>query len=218
MYETLKTAVETGKISTEVAEALSLGIYEENKTELTSLRDEAKRHRVEKEEVIKSFDEVKTTRDDLLKKVGDIDKQIETARNEGKSELQSELEKERTAQHDLADRLSVFEKENIGLKISNGISSELGKYQVKKESFEDVSELLRMKATSGENGLMIGDLSIEDGVKDFFENRKSYLEAAGGQGSGSGGQGGSGGNIKADMGGDKTERLSAIQTMIDKKG
>ncbi len=107
-------------------------------------------------------------------------------------------------------------KLNTSLKISNGISSELGKYQVRKESLSDVSELLRMKATSGENGVMIGELSIEDGVKDFFENRKSYLEATGGQGSGSGGQGGSGGNAKQDIGGDKTERLSAIQAMIDK--
>ena len=73
-----------------------------------------------------------------------------------------------------------------------------------------------MKATSGENGLMIGDLSIEDGVKDFFENRKSYLEATGGQGSGSGGQGGSGGNSKGSFGGDPKEMVNAVRDMIGK--
>jgi len=212
MTDMVRELLENNTLTPEVAEALDAKVM----AMVTPLRNDLKTLREEKNTLAESFESANSAKEALEAKTADIDTKIAEAKEAGKAELVTVLQSERAKNEELAEKLSSMAKVNTDLNISNGISSELGKYQVKKESFGDVSELLRMKATSGENGLMIGDLSIEDGVKDFFENRKSYLEATGGQGSGSGGQGGSGGNSKGSFGGDPKEMVNAVRDMIGK--
>ncbi len=212
MTDMVKELLENNTLTQEAAEALDTKIM----AMVTPLRTDLKTLREEKNTLAESFESANSAKEALEAKTADIDTKIAEASEDGKSELVTVLQSERAKNEELAEKLSSMAKVNTDLNISNGISSELGKYQVKKESFGDVSELLRMKATSGENGLMIGELSMEDGVKDFFENRKSYLEATGGQGSGSGGQGGSGGNAKGNFGGDPKDMVEAVKNMMSK--
>ncbi len=212
MFEAIAKLVESNGISKEAAEALN----KEVSAKLAELRDEAKKYRIEKEELAKSFDDVKAARDELAEKMKDIDEKINAARNEGKSELVAELEKERTEKAKLHDDLSRFEQENTKLKITNAVNSELGKYKVKSDLRTDAEMVLSSLTKVTENGLVFGEegIALEEGVKQYFDSRKSYLEPEGTPGSGSGNQGGSGGNAPKNMGGSREERVAAIKDMI----
>jgi chromosome segregation ATPase len=212
MFKKIEELVESGAIQKEAAEALDAEIQ----TELSTLRAEAKGYRVERDELAKSFESAKQAKEQLEAKTADIDKQIESAKEAGKAELVTVLQAERAKNEELVGTVSQMEKVNTELRVSNAIASELGKYQVKKEAFADVQELLRLKAVADNETVKIGDKPIDEGIKHFFESRKTYLEPVGGAGSGSGGTGGSGSvPNKGDLGGDMEARTAAIQAKLD---
>ncbi len=216
MYKTFKEAVEAGNLSNELAEALSKGVYSENQEEIATLRDEAKTQRLEKEGVIKSFNEVTKTKDDLLVKVADIDKQIADAKAEGKADTVKVLEQEREAHKKLSGELASFEQENTRLRINSAVSNELNKFKVKSDLRGDAETVLAGMTRIDDGQLLFGadGASLEDGVKTYFDSRKSYLDAQGAGGSGN--ESGGGSSVpKGDMGGSTTERTAAIQAMID---
>ena len=213
MFKKLSELVESGTIDKAVAEALDTEIS----AELTTLRDEAKKYRVERDDMTKSFDEVKHAKEDMESKLSDFDDKIKAARLEGKSEIVKELEQEREKQNQLLDNLSKFETENKKLKITNAINEQLGKVKIKADVRSDVEMLLASGANLTDDGVIqYGDKALDEGIKEFFESRQSYLEPVGDPGSGSNNGGGGGGSPKGNFGGDKSERLKAIDEMINK--
>ncbi len=212
MFEAVKVLLENETISQEVATKLDSEIS----SKLGELRDEAKANRLEKEELAKSFNEVKKVKDDLEAKVGNIDEKIRLAKEEGKSDIVKVLEQERAEHKTLSDNLASFEKENTKLRINSAVSSELNKYKVKGDLVGDATTVLSGMTRVEDGNVLFGEdgTTLEDGVKSYFESRQSYLEPQGNGGSGAKG-GGGGSQPKGNMGGTTTERLSAIQSMID---
>ncbi len=214
MFEAVKALLENDTITKEVAESLDAEIN----SKLTGLRDEAKKYRLEKDEIVKSFEDIKSSNDDMKIKIADVDKQIETARNEGKAELVTQLESERQNHVKLSDQLSVFEKENKSLKITNAVNDEMSKYKVKSDLVGDARTVLSGLTRVTDDGIVFGEngTSVEEGVKAYFETRGSFIEPQGEAGSGSQNSGGSGNTVKGNMGGSRDERLSAINNMMEK--
>jgi len=214
MFEAVKALLESDTITSEVADKLNGEIN----SKLSELRDEAKKYRLEKEDIVRSFNDVKASNDDLKSKVVDIDKQIETARDEGKAELVKQLETERATHAKLSDQISSFEVENKKLRINDAVNSEIAKYKVKSDLVGDAKTVLSGLTRVTDDGIVFGEDggSVEEGVRAYFDKRGSYLEPVGDTGSGANGGGGSGNTTKPNMGGDRDARLSAIQNMIDK--
>ena len=209
MYKALAKSVEAGDMSNELAEALSSGIYDENKIELSKLRDEAKTLRIKNEEHISSFGELNDTVSILKGKVSNYDDDIAKAKEDGKSDTVKVLEAERKSHKNLVDRFTEYEKDNIRLKIANAVSSEIGNYDIKSDLRGSAENEIRSMVNIGDNGIIFGDgLTMQDGVKDYFSTRGSFLKSIG-TGTGSGATDRQGGTVHVP----KTEDMSASQKM-----
>ena len=195
MFNALSTLLESNTITPEVAEALD----NEISGELKKLRDESSGLRVKNKELTSSFEEITGAKTALEAQLSDFDEKIKLAKDEGKGEVVKQLEAERQKQDELMKSLSGFEKENTRLKIANAVSTELSKYDVKSDLRGDAEVVLRSMVAINENGIAFGDgLSIEDGVKGYFETRGSYLKPLGdGNGSGAQGAGGNSGGANS---------------------
>ena len=211
MFKKVEELLESESITKEVAEALDSEIG----TALSALRDESKGFREERDTLLKSFEEVTKHKEELDSKLNNYDEKIKAAKDEGKSELTKQLEDERLAHTKLIDTLSSVEQENSRLKVSNAVSEQLAKYNIKKDLVGDAKTVLQGFIVAGEDGLKFGDgKSVEEGIKEYFDSRTSFLEPQGEPGSGAGGNGGSGHSNKMDMTGSKESRLQSIENML----
>ena len=213
MFRKLEELLESGTLDRDVAEAIDTEITKAH----TGLKDERETLSKKNKELTSSFEEIMGAKTSLEAQLSDYDEKIKTAKDEGKGEVVKQLEAERQKQKELADNLKSFESENKKLKIANAVSKELGKYSVRKDLRSDAEVVLQSMVSIGDDGVIFGEgQTIEDGVKGYFETRKSYLESAG-DGGGSGASGGQGGGktTKGNFSGNSEERKSSIQNMID---
>ena len=115
----------------------------------------------------------------------------------------------------MVDSLSVFEKENANLRVNEAVANELSKYRVKADLRGDALVALGSHVNVTDTGMVFGDgMTVEDGVKNYFETRTSYLDPVGSAGSGADGKGGGEPINKMNMTGSKKDRLSSIQQML----
>ena len=190
MFKKLSELLEAGKIDKEVAESLDSEIS----VSLKELRDESASYRVKYQDLNKSFESVSKTKDDLEAKLTNFDEAIKKAKEEGKSELVSELETQRKDMQVLNDNLSSIQAENKSLKIETALNSGLSKYDVVDADLVGsyVKGLVELdgdalKYKDGENSL-----ALDDGLKKFFDDKPHLLKSQGNGGSGAGNSGNSG--------------------------
>ena len=213
MFDAVRVLLENKTISGEVATALDSEIS----TQLSTLRDEAKGYRLKNEELIKSFDGIKETNIGLESKLSGFDESIKQAKLDGKSEVVTELEAERESTLTLQEQLGTFEKQNNSLRVENALNAELGKYKVRADLRDGAMMQLQASTKLDDKGLSFGDgLSLEEGVKGFFDTRASYLEATGTGGGQDNSGGGSSNQAKGNFGGDSGEHLQAVKAMMEK--
>ncbi len=179
MFKKVKELLENKSINEEVAKALD----NEIQAELIKLRDEAKGYREKYDELQTTFNEVSESKKSLETQVTGLDEKIAKAKEDGKKELVSELEKERNEKSELVDKFNKMEASNKTLKIENSLSKALGSYDLLDS--EIVTEVLSSKLELKDDAVIFGDgKSLEDGLKGFFESKPHLLKAIGGTGSG----------------------------------
>lgn len=194
MFKKLSELLEAGKIDREVAEALdseiSISLKEKN--------DEAAKWRVKYNDLNKNFESVSQAKEDLEGKLANFDEAIQKAKDEGKSELVKELETQKSQMQDLQNNLASIQEQNRALKIETALNSGLSGYEVVDADL--VSTYIKgvveldgdaLKYKDGDNSL-----SLEDGLKKFFEDKPHLLKAQGNGGSGANNGGNSGGAFK----------------------
>ncbi len=182
MFVKLQNLLEAGKISKEVAEALDTEIG----TELKKLRDESASWRVKYQDLNKSYENISKTKEELEAKLSNFDKEIQKAKDEGKSELVKELEKERTQIQELQTNLENISKENRALKVQSGIDRALQNYEVidKELVGSYIKSLVELKDDSLKFKKGDNLLDLEEGLKGFFEDKTHLLKSKGQGGSG----------------------------------
>ena len=192
MFKKISELLESNTISKEVAEALDSEVG----VALTALRDENKTLRQDKDTLSKSYDEVlasKTGLDDQLK---GLDEQITKAKAEGKSEIVKQLEDEKSSKSELQKSLDNLQKANTNLRVDSAVSSELDKFDVKKEDKEMIHFFLRSKATMTDDGIKYVDgnssSELNEAFTSYFETNGARLNPKG-NGEGSGASNGNGG-------------------------
>lgn len=194
MFKKIEELLEAGKLDKEVAEALDTEIG----AALKALRDENAQYRTKNKELSQSLEEITSSKSELEKQLGDLDDRIKKAREEGKSELVAQLEKERAEKDKLKETLNSISEKNKELTIQNTIQSALSEYEVIDP--EIVQLAVRQYIDLGEDGtpkFKNGDaiLPVQDGLKQFFENKPQLLKSTGGGGSGAGAGGQGGGKM-----------------------
>ena len=181
MFNKLKDLLEAGKIEKDVAEEIDGEITKA----LNDLRDEAAKWRVKFNDLNKNFESVSQAKDDLEGKLANFDEAIKKAKEEGKSELVKELEAQKSQMQELQENLVAIQEQNKALKIETAISNALGKYDVVdadlvgyylKSKIEIDGDVVKYK--DGEN-----TLSLEDGLKVFFDKRSNLINPRGKSGS-----------------------------------
>lgn len=215
MIKIVKELLESGAISQENADKLQ----SEWTSHTAKLNDENKALRIEKEELSKSYEEVVKSKGDLEAQVANLDERIEQAKRDGQTELQKQLEEERNSKKELSENISKLESSNKKLKIDNGVSKALGSFDTIDP--EVVSIAIKQNVSFNEEGNLVyknGDqlLSLEDGIKGYFEGKPNLLKSAGEGGSGNSGGSGGGEAPKPNLGGNTSDRVNAIQQMINK--
>jgi len=192
MTDMVKELLENNTLTQEIAEALDTKIMDM----VTPLRADLKLLREEKNTLSKSYDEVLTSKNGLDEQLKGLDEQITRAKAEGKSEIVSQLEAEKASKSELQKSLDNLQKANTNLIVDSAVSSELDKFDVKKEDKEMIRFFLRSKATMTEDGVRYVDGNDSTELSSAFS---SYFEANGarlnpkGDGNGSGASGGGGG-------------------------
>jgi len=191
MFQKLKELLEAGKITQELADSIDSEIS----TALKIKNNESANWRVKYQDLNKSFESISKTKDELETKLSGFDDAIRKAKEDGKGELVTELETQRASMQELQSNLEVFQNENKSLKIESALNSGLSKYEaidnelvgnyVKSRVVLDGDNL---KYKDGENSL-----TLEDGLKKFFEDKPHLLKAKGNSGSGAGDGNNSGG-------------------------
>ena len=194
MFKKLSELLEAGKIDKEAAELLDSEIS----VSLKDVRDESASWRIKYQDLNKSFESVSKTKDDLEVKLSTFDEAIKKAKEDGKSELVTELETQRKDMQILQDNLSSIQKQNKSLKIETALNSGLGKYDVVDSDLVGnyIKGLVELdgdtlKYKDGDNSL-----TLEDGLSKFFEDKPHLLKAQGTSGSGAGNGSNSGGASK----------------------
>ncbi len=204
MFKKIKELLEAGKIDTETAEALD----SEVSAALKDLRDEAASYRVKYQELNQTFEEVKGSKEKLEEQLNGLDEQIRKAKEDGKAELVTELERQKSEKEELATKLRELEESNRAFRIESELNKALSKFDV--VDSEVISEVLKNRIIVEDNGVRFADgdnkLTVEDGLKKFFDEKPHLLKPAGRPGSGTEG-GGSGGSEK------KWEEMSATERM-----
>jgi len=181
MFKKVKELLDNGSISEEIAKGLDAEIQ----TELTTLREESKSHRLKFEELQTTFNEVSESKKSLEAQVTGLDEKILKAKEDGKKELVKDLEKEKLEKSELVEKFNKMESNNKSLKIENALAKELSKYDV--VDAELLSESFQHKLNVFDDGIKFNETTtLEDGMKQYFEKKPHLLKAQGGNGSGSG--------------------------------
>ena len=184
MLKILEKLLEAGKISEEVAKEIDADLS----VELKKLRDESAKWRTKYNELNSTYEEVVSSKSKLEEQVKNIDEKIKKAKDEGKKELVTELEKEKQEKSELMQKLNELENTTKTLKIENALSKALAIYEVLDS--EIVSDVLKSKLQVVDNEIKFDDgLPLEDGVKKFFETKPHLLKPKGNEGSGAGSSG-----------------------------
>ena len=184
MLKILERLLGAGKISEEVAKEIDTDLS----GELKKLRDESASWRTKYNELNSTYEEVVSSKSKLEEQVKSIDEKINKAKEDGKKELVTELEKEKQEKSDLMQKLSEMENTSKALRIENALSKALATYEVLDS--EIVSDVLKGKLQVVENEVKFSDgLPLEDGVKKFFETKPHLLKPKGNEGSGAGNSG-----------------------------
>ena len=193
MFIKLKELLEAGKITQELANELDGEIT----TALKELRDESASWRVKYQDLSKNYESVSSAKEELEGKISSFDDAIKKAKEDGKSELVTELEVQKQETQKLQQSLASIEEQNKVLKIDSALSTALSKYDVIDN--ELVCNYLKVvvaldgdtiKYKDGENSL-----TLDDGLKKFFETKPHLLKVQGQSGSGAN-NGGNEGNQK----------------------
>ena len=184
MLKILEKLLGAGKISEEVAKEIDTDLS----GELKKLRDESAKWRTKYNELNSTYEEVVSSKSKLEEQVKNIDEKIKKAKDEGKKELVTELEKEKQEKSELMQKLNELENTTKTLKIENALSKALATYEVLDS--EIVSDVLKSKLQVVDNEIKFDDgLPLEDGVKKFFESKPHLLKPKGNEGSGAGSSG-----------------------------
>ena len=184
MLKILERLLGAGKISEEVAKEIDTDLS----GELKKLRDESASWRTKYNELNNTYEEVVSSKSKLEEQVKSIDEKINKAKEDGKKELVTELEKEKQEKSDLMQKLSEMENTSKALRIENALSKALATYEVLDN--EIVSDVLKGKLQVVENEIKFSDgLPLEEGVKKFFETKPHLLKPRGNEGSGAGNSG-----------------------------
>ena len=190
MFKKLKELLEAGKVTQDVADTLDSEIS----ASLKELRDESASWRLKYNDINKSLESVSQTKESLEIKLSGFDDAIKKAKEDGKGELVNELETQRQEMQTLQDNLTSIQEQNKSLKIETALNSSLGKYDV--VDAELVGNYVKgfvsldgdaIKYKDGDNSL-----TLDDGLKKFFENKPHLLKSQGNSGSGAGNQNNSG--------------------------
>lgn len=188
MANIVKELLKEGAITQEIADKFE--------TEWTSrskeLNDENKDLREQKETLSKSIEGFQKSQDGLEKQIEGLDGKIKQAKEDGKKELQGELETERSDKEMLLKDLKTAQNDNKALTIDNSVSKALGDFDMLDSDV--VSIAIKQNVSLGDDGKIIykqGDtiLSLDDGVKSFFEKKPNLLKSVGEGGSGAEGSG-----------------------------
>jgi len=184
LLKILERLLGAGKISEEVAKEIDSDLS----GELKKLRDESASWRTKYNELNSTYEEVVSSKSKLEEQVKSIDEKINKAKEDGKKELVTELEKEKQEKSDLMQKLSEMENTSKALRIENALSKALATYEVLDS--EIVSDVLKSKLQVVKNEIKFNDgLPLEDGVKKFFESKPHLLKPKGNEGSGAGNSG-----------------------------
>ena len=184
MLKILEKLLGAGKISEEVAKEIDTDLS----GELKKLRDESAKWRTKYNELNSTYEEVVSSKSKLEEQVKNIDEKIQKAKDEGKKELVTELEKEKQEKSELMQKLNELENTTKTLKIENALSKVLAIYEVLDS--EIVSDVLKSKLQVVDDEIKFSDgLPLEDGVKKFFETKPHLLKPKGNEGSGAGSSG-----------------------------
>jgi len=184
LLKILERLLGAGKISEEVAKEIDTDLS----GELKKLRDESASWRTKYNELNNTYEEVVSSKSKLEEQVKSIDEKINKAKEDGKKELVTELEKEKQEKSDLMQKLSEMENTSKALRIENALSKALATYEVLDN--EIVSDVLKGKLQVVENEIKFSDgLPLEEGVKKFFETKPHLLKPRGNEGSGAGNSG-----------------------------
>jgi len=204
MFKAIAALLEAGKIGKEDAEALDAEVSKA----LKDLRDESAKLRNEKKELAQSLEEVKGSKEQLAKQVENLDERIKKAKEEGKSELVTQLEAERAEKETLKASLEEIERKNRALTAQSALQSALSKFEVIDGDVVGAVLLPNLEVT--DSGVKYKDgenvLDVEEGLKKFFEAKPHLLKSKGQPGSGAG-AGGEGGTTKKWSEMSATERL-----------
>jgi len=170
MLKILKELIKAGKLSEEEAKQIESEVTElvENKTiELKS-------------EVEKLRSELDTTKQALESEKAKLLEELEKAKKEGDAEKIKEYEAKLTEKE---QQLQTLQQNLQKLQIDNSLIKALENYDVIDK--EVVAEVLKTKAKLSEDGkILLGNKDLEEGLKEFFENKPHLLKATGQSGSG----------------------------------
>ena len=199
MFKKLQELQEAGKLSQELANEIDAEIS----VSLTSLRDESAGWRVKFNDLNKNYEAISKAKTDLESKLSNFDSEIAKAKEDGKSELVKELETQKQETQTLQESFANIEAQNKSLRVDSALSSGLSKYDV--IDADVLNTVLKasvvldgdsVKYKDGENSL-----TLDDGLKKFFESKPHLLKSKGndGSGAGNGGNSGSGAMTVDDM-------------------
>jgi len=179
MLKVIQNLLEAGKISEEAAKAID---GEVSKI-ISDLRDEAASWRVKYKELNQTYEEVINSKNSLEEQLKNLDERIKKAKEEGKKELVKELEAQKKEKEELSKKLAELEKTSKALRIENALNRVLSKYEVIDK--EIVADVLKTKLDVIDGEVKFSDgKSLDDGIKEFFENKPHLLKSKGSAGSG----------------------------------
>ena len=184
------------------------GIEEKHKKDLTKRNNENKNLRGRVKKIIEALDLDIDDEDELDEAIEEIQKKIKgKSSGGGDDKTAKELKKVLKELEKLKTKSVNDDKEKADLKLKNkkgdirtDILKHLKKLKVLKPMEEDAADLIMNKMKIDEDGevtLKINgkDFDVEDGVKNWIEPRKEFIENEQSQGGGSG-NGGKGGSPK----------------------
>ena len=190
MLKILEQLLEAGKIDKEVATQIDSDLS----GELKKVRDEAANYRVELKTAKEQLENAIGAKDGYEKQIESLNAQIEKAKEDGKSEVLEDLQKQKAEHEKLLENIQNIEAQNRVLKIDNALSSALSSFDVIDKDV--VSLALKHSIDITDDGVKFKDgeniLSLEDGLKSYFESKPQLLKSQGGQGSGATGSNESG--------------------------
>ena len=187
MLKILQKLLEAGKISEEAAKEIDNDLG----AELKKLRDEAAEWRVKYKELSQTYEEVASSKNSLEEQLKSLDERIAKAKEEGKKELVKELEAQKKEKEELQTKLQQLEATSKSLRIENALSKAIGSYEVIDP--EVVAEVIKQRVDVIDGEVKFKDgKSLDDGIKEFFENKPHLLKAKGNEGSGAGSNSGTG--------------------------